>query len=321
MTRREFISLLGGVAAWPLVARAQQPRKVLGMLTLTTPTHPLLQSFQRGLRELGWVEGQNILVEFRGAPAVERLPEMAAELVRMKVDVIFAATSVQVEAARQATKTIPIVFAAHADPVGVGHVVSLSHPGGNITGMSNLLTDLSAKDLEVLKEALPQATRVGVLWNPTSPSQLLALKSVEAAATNLRIQVQMVPARSADEIDGALSAMAQAGITAFLVVSSPVAFNERVRLGEGALKHRLAGIFPNRENVEAGGLISYGPDLADLFRRAATYVDKILKGAKPGDLPVEQATKFEMVVNLKTAKALGLIIPPTLLARADQVIE
>ena len=321
MRRREFIGLLAGVAAWPPMLRAQPSRKTIGMLTLTTPTNPLIQSFYRELQHLGWVEGQNVVVEFRGGADVSRLPQMAAELASLNVDVIFAPTPIQVEAARQATKTIPIVFASHGDPVGVGHVASLSHPGGNITGMTNLLTELSAKGLEVLREALPHMTKVGVLWNPESLSHVPALKSIQAAASSFRIQLLAVPARSAGEIAGALSTIAQAGITAVLVVNSPIAFNERIRLAEGTLNHRLAGAFPTKENVQAGGLISYGPDQADLFRRTATYVDKILRGAKPSDLPVEQATKFETVINLKTAKALGITVPPTLLARADEVIE
>jgi putative ABC transport system substrate-binding protein len=315
------MAILGGAVAWPPSAWPQQSRRVLGMLTLTTPTNPVLQSFQDALHDLGWVEGQNLAVVFRGGANVQRLPEMAAELVRSNVDIIFAPTPIQVEAARQATQTIPIVFASHGDPVGVGHVASLARPGGNITGISNLLTDLVAKDLEVLKEALPKATRVGVLWNPTSLSHLHALKSIENAAGRLGIQVQLLAARTAEEIDGALAEMARAGLTAVLVVLSPISFNERVRLAEGALRHRLASVFASRENVQAGGLISYGTETADGFRRAAAYVDKILRGAKPGDLAVEQASKFEMIINLKTAQALGITMPSTLVARADEVIE
>src|SRR5216684_3646459 len=245
MRRREFIAVLRGAAiAWPLTARAQQPGKIptIGILLIGPGTTPLptTEAFQRGLRDLGWIEGRNIAFEIRWAPTPDRLPEIAAELVRINVNVILAGSSTQVEPARRATQTIPIVFAVHADPIGTGHVASLARPGGNITGLSQLLTELSAKELEMLKEVVPQAMRIGVLWNPTIPSHPLALKSVEAAA----------------------------------------------------LKYRLPGMFGFREHAEAGGLISYGPDINDLYRRTATYVDKILKGAKPADLPVEQASKY-----------------------------
>ncbi len=326
MRRREFIAVLRGAAiAWPLTARAQQPGKIptVGILLIGPGTTPLptTEAFQRGLRDLGWIEGRNIAFEIRWAPTPDRLPEIAAELVRINVDVILAGSSTQVEPARRATQTIPIVFAVHADPIGTGHVASLARPGGNITGLSQLLTELSAKELEMLKEVVPQAMRIGVLWNPTIPSHPLALKSVEAAAAKLGVQVQMVGARSADEFDGALSDMAQAHADALLVLNAPVVYVERARLVAAALKYRLPGMFGFREHAEAGGLISYGPDINDLYRRTATYVDKILKGAKPADLPVEQASKYQLVINMKTAKALGLTIPPTFLARADEVIE
>jgi len=322
MRRRVVITLLGGAAiARPLGIGAQHLRKVVGVLTVARPDNPLIRSFLRGLNDLGWIDGQNVTIELRSAPTVDRLPDLVAELVRFSVDVIFAPTSHQVEAARRATATIPIVFATHGDPVGVGHVASLAHPGGNVTGLCNLTTELTVKGLEVLRETFPRTTRIGILWHPTNPSHLRSLKSAEAAATKFGVQVHAVPARSADEFDGALSKMAQAGVAAFLLLLSPVTFHERVLLGEAALKHRLAGVFPNRENVEAGGLIGYGPDLADLFRRAATYVDKILKGAKPADLPVEQASKYELLLNLRIARALGLTIPPSILLRADEVIE
>jgi putative tryptophan/tyrosine transport system substrate-binding protein len=324
MRRREFISLAGGVAVWPLAARSQQARKVptVGILALgVPPPTTYTQSFLQALHDLGWIDGQNIVIEFRWASTIDFLPKMAAELVAMEVDVIFANSSTYVEPARQATKTIPIVFANHADPVGVGHVASLAHPGGNITGVSMLLTELAAKQLEILKEAVVGATQIGVLWNPTTPSHRPALKSIVAAANKLGVHVQMVPAQTADEFDAAMSTMRQSNAEAFLDVASPLSFMQRARLVESALKFGLPGMFGYRQSVEAGGLMSYAANNNDLFRRAAVYVDKILKGAKPADLPVEQASEYELVINLKTAKALGLTVPPSLLARANEVIE
>jgi len=237
------------------------------------------------------------------------------------VNVIVAPSSTFVEAARQATKSILIVFAVHADPVGLGHVASLARPGGNVTGLSMLLTELAAKELEMMKEAVPHATRIGVLWNPTTPSHQRALKSIEAAGEKLRVELRMVPARTLENFEEAFSTMMQEVVEAFLVVASPLIVAQRVPLARLALKHRLPGMFPFKENVEAGGLMSYGADRDDLYRRAAAYVDKILKGVKPADLPVEQASKYQLVINLQTAKALGLEVPPTLLARVDEVIE
>jgi putative tryptophan/tyrosine transport system substrate-binding protein len=323
--RREFISLIGGAAAWPFAARAQQPGKVaqIGYLDIgpASARADRVEAFRAGLRDLGHVEGRNIAIEFRFAETVEQLPELAADLVRLKVDVIFAQSSTMVEPARQATRTIPIVFATHADPVGVGHVASLARPGGNITGLSMLLTDLVAKELEILTEVVPQVTRVGVLWNPTTPSHSPAVKAVEVAGQRLGLQLIMVPAQTMEDFDGAFALMARERVGAFLAVASPLLVARRVPLAEFAKKHRLPGMFGSKENVEAGGLISYGADLTDLNRRAATYIDKILKGAKPAELPVEQASKYEMVINQKTAKAIGLAIPESFLARADEVIE
>jgi ABC-type uncharacterized transport system substrate-binding protein len=323
--RREFISLLGAAAAWPLAARAQQPAKLvrIGYLGFGTASawSTRVEAMRAGLRDLGYVEGKNIIIEFRWAETIDQLREFAAELVRMSVDVIFATASTEVEVARQATKAIPIVFATHADPVGIGHVASLPRPGGNITGLTMVLTDLIAKQLEVLKEVLPHATRIGVLWSPTMASHALALREVETAREKLRIQVHTVPARTADDFDGAFARMAQERVDCVLVVSSSLTRAEHKLLAELALKYRLPGMFGTKDNVEAGGLMSYAPDLHDLTRRAATYIDKILKGAKPADLPVEQASKYQLVINLNAAKALGLEIPQTLLARADEVIE
>jgi putative ABC transport system substrate-binding protein len=323
MRRREFIAGLGAVT-WPIVARGQQPAlPVIGFMGPAPAAAylPRLEALRAGLRDLGYVEGKNIVIEFRWAERVEQLPEMAAELVRMKVDIILVSSSTYVEPARQATKTIPIVFALDADPVGLGHVESLARPGGNITGLSTLLTDLATKELQILKEAVPQTTRIGILWNPTTPSHGPAVRAVEAVGEKLGVQLRLVPARTVEEFDGAFSTMTRERMGGFLVIASPLSFSQRVPLAELALKHRLPGMFGSRENVEAGGLISYGADYNDLHRRAAIYIDKILKGVKPADLPVEQASKYELIINLKTAKALGLIIPETLLATADEVIQ
>jgi putative ABC transport system substrate-binding protein len=323
--RRAFITLLGGAAAWPLAARAQQPQKVarIGFLGLgpASAWSDRLGALRAGLGDLGWVEGKNILIEFRWADGVEQLPQLAAELVAMNVDIIFAPSSTMVEPARQATKTIPIVFSNHADPIGTGHVASLARPGGNITGLSELTTELNVKALETFREAVPQARRIGVLWNPTTPSQVPGLQSVKAAGEKLGLALRIVSAARAEEFDGALASMTREGVGGVFVVPSPLTILERARLGELALKHRLPTMFGAKESVQAGGLMSYGPDRNDMSRRAAFYIDKILKGAKPADLPVEQASKYLLVINLKTAKALGLEIPPTVLARADEVIE
>jgi len=325
MNRRGFITLLGGAAAWPLAARAQRSAKVArtGHLDLGPPSarDSRVEALRAGLRDLGWIEGKNIVVEFRWADGVQQLPELAAELVRMNVDVIFAPSSTMVEPARQATKTIPIVFANHADPIGTGHVVSLPRPGGNITGLSELATDLNAKAMEMLREAVPGATRIGVLWNPTTPSQVPGLQSVKATGEKLGLALHMVSATRAEDFDAALASMARESVGGIFVVPSPLTLMQRAPLAELALKHRLPTMFSARENAEAGGLMSYGVDRNDLVRRAAIYIDKILKGAKPADLPVEQASKYQLVINLKTARALGLAVPDSLLARADEVIE
>ena len=326
MKRREFITLLGGaVAAWPLAARAQQPTKVarIGFVgpTAADSLPERVEAFRAGLRELGYQEGRDIVIEFRWADGVDQLPQLAAELVQMEVDVIFAPTSTYVEAAQRATKTIPIVFANHADPVGIGHVASLGHPGGNSTGLTMLLTDLSAKELQMLKEVVPQATRIGVLWNPTTPSHPPAVHAVEAAGEKLRIALHIVPVRTVDDFDPAFETMTRERVGGFLDIVSPLTFSHRAALTALALKHRLPGAFGFREFVDMGGLMSYGPDVNDLHRRAAVYIDKILKGIKPANLPVEQASKYQLVINLKTARALGLEVPPMLLALADEVIE
>jgi len=311
----------------PLAVEGQQTEKVyrVGILTnkVTDPAEARLwQAFRSGLLERGWIEGQNLVVEFRAAEGnTARLPELAADLVRLKVDLIVARSSIWVQAAKKATSSIPIVFLIHADPIGTGHVASLARPGGNITGLAALTTDLAPKELELLIAAVPVAKRIAVLWNPDTPSHTLSLKAVEEAGRKLRVQVQAVGVRTAAELEGAFAAMARAGAQAVHVLGAAIFLAERQRVAESAIKHRLPTMSNLKDVAEAGGLMSYSPNWDDLSRRGAIYVDKILKGAKPADLPVEQATTFELVINLKTAKALGLTIPQSLLQRADQVIQ
>jgi putative tryptophan/tyrosine transport system substrate-binding protein len=325
--RREFMTLLGSAVAYPSTGWGQEsklptiPRIGVLMFGAAAASAGRVEVLGAALRELGYVEGKNIVIETMWAETVEELPSLAAELVRRNVNVIFAPSSTEVEPARQATHIIPIVFAFHADPVGIGHVASLPRPGGNITGLTMLLTDLSAKELEILKDGVPRAGRIAVLWNPTTPSHAPALKAIEAAAEKLGVKLHIVPARTRDDLPVAFGTMAEERAEALLVVSSPLARVERNLLAELELKHRLPAMYGTRWNVEVGGLMSYAADLDDLTRRAAVYIDKILKGTKPADLPVEQASKYQLVINLKTAKALGLELPATLLARADEVIE
>jgi putative ABC transport system substrate-binding protein len=307
-------------------ASGQQPAKVhqIGYLIYgSAAQYPAsrVQAMRMGLRDHGYVEGKNIDLVFRWGETTERLRELAADLVRLKVDVIFAVSSTEVEAARQATKTIPIVFATHADPQGVGHVANLARPGGNITGLSAQLTEVVVKELEIMKQALPRMTRIGVLVTLTAPSHRPALHALEAAAPKLGVQVLTVPVQTPEDLDGAFAMMARERVNGFLFVGSPLSRSQRALIAELSLKHRLAGMFGIRDNVEAGGLMSYAADFDDLTRRAATYIDKILKGVKPAELPVEQASKYELVINLKTAKTLRITIPPKVLLRADQVIE
>jgi putative ABC transport system substrate-binding protein len=327
MRRRAFITLIGGAAAsWPFATRAQQPTRPsrIGFLGLAPESSfaTRVNALRIGLRDLGYIEGKNIVIEFRWAQTVDDLPAFAAEFVRMRVDIIFAPVSTFVAPARSATNTIPIVFASHADPVGLGDVASLAKPGGNITGLSMLLTELAVKELEILKEAVPQGFRFAVVWNPTTPSHVPALKSVENAAKALGVELYEVPMRTIETSEQAFESMTRVQVAGLLVLASPAAYSERgARLGELALKHRLPSIFSLEENAQAGGLMSYSADILDLYRRSAAYIDKILKGTNPAELPVEQASKYKLVINLKTAKALGLEVPPTLLARADEVIE
>jgi putative tryptophan/tyrosine transport system substrate-binding protein len=329
-TRRTFISsLAGGLLVAPLATEAQQAAKVprIGYLALNPGVNPhLREAFRQGLRDLGYVEGRNVVTEYRDAEGkAERLPALAAELVALKVDVIVTGGGTRPAlAAKQATKTIPIVFASAGDPVTDGLVTSLARPGGNVTGSSILTPELVGKSLELLTQAVPGVRRVAFLWQPGAMDERTEkdmLQRAEVAGRALGVRLQLLEARGPADIDRAFSEMTRARAGALTVLASSMLFSERRRLVDLAAKNRLPAGYTQREFVEAGGLMAYGPSLADLFRHAATYVDKILKGAKPGDLPVEQPTKFELVINLKTAKALGLTIPPSLLQRADEVIQ
>jgi putative tryptophan/tyrosine transport system substrate-binding protein len=326
--RRTFLSALtGGLLAAPLAAEAQQAAKVprIGYLALNPTANPHLhEAFRQGLRDLGYVEGRNVVIEYRDAEGKpERLPALAAELIALKVDVLVAQPTVAALAAKQATRTLPIVFPV-AEPVTSGLVTSLARPGGNITGLSILTPEMGGKGLELLKQAVPGVSRVAVLWDPGAFPERTTKhmrKQLEGAAQALGVRLQFIEARGPDDFDRAFSEMTRARAGALTVLGGSMFVSQRRRLVDLAATNRLPAVYPARESVEAGGLMAYGPSVPDLFRRAATYVDKILKGAKPGDLPVEQPTKFELVINLKTAKALGLTIPPSLLQRADQVIE
>ena len=327
MKRRTWLLGSFGFFAAPHIVEAQQTGKVYRVGVLTDkPSDPvearMWHAFRLGLRERGWIEGGNVLIEFRGAEGnYARLSELAADLVRLKVDLIVARSSQFVQPAKEATSSIPIVFVVRADPEGTGHVQSLARPGGNITGLANLQSDLGPKMLELLSAAVPGAKRIAVLWNPDTPSHTPTLKAVTEAGRTLHLQLEPVGARTALELEGAFAAMARARAQGVLVIGSPVFITARHRVAELALTHRLPTILQTKEAVEAGGLMSYGPSFEDLYRRGAIYVDKILKGARPADLPVEQATKFELVINLRTTKTLGLTIPPSVLARADEVIS
>src|SRR5215470_11406715 len=326
--RRRFMGALAGtLLAAPLAAEAQQAGKVhrIGYLTggLSTDRPHLIEAFRQGFRELGWVEGQNIVIEYRYAGGrFDRLPDLAAELVRLKVDIIVAVATPASAAAKNATGTIPIVGISLGDPVGTGLIASLARPGGNVTGVSySVGVETIGKGLELLKEIVPNVRRVAILSNPGNPLHAPAVRDVKVAARSLGVQLQLLEARGPTEFDGAFAAMAKERVGGLLVVADTMFNLHRARLVELAAKSRLPAAYGTRDAVEAGGLMSYGPSLPDLFRRGATYVDKILRGAKPADLPVEQPTKFELVINLKTAKALGLTTPRALLGRADGLIQ
>jgi putative ABC transport system substrate-binding protein len=325
MDRRAFLAMIaGGMVAAPLAAEAQQAEKVYRIGVLSSASGATWEGFRQGLRELGYTEGRTILIEWRWTEGkAERAPELAAELVRLQPDVLVTSGPQPSAAAKAATATIPIVFIAVADPVSVGLVASLARPGSNITGLATLVgAGFVGKLIEVLKEAFPQVSRVAILINPTNAMhQQIVANELPQAAERLRLTLLTVEARAADSLTGAFETAVRSRAGAIMVVGDPLVFVHRARIAELAAKHRLPAMYLFRESVEAGGLMAYGPSFHDLGRRAASYVDKILKGAKPGDLPVEQPSKFELVINLKTAKALGLTIPPGVRARADEVLD
>ena len=318
-----IVALVLGVLTAPLAADAQRPEGPrIGVLSQSAPPNNGVESLKQGLRDLGWVEGQNVGVEYRYASGkLERLPQLAAELVRLKVDVIVTGGEPAIRAAREATSTIPIVMAISGDPVETGLIASLARPGGNITGLSLVNLELGGKRLELLKETVPKLSRVAVLWNATNPVKTLELKSTQVAAGALGVRVTSYEVRGPTDFAPAFAAIAKARSDGLIPLVETRTITHRKQIGEFAVKNRLPMIAELREFAEAGGLMTYGPSILDLYRRAATYVDKILKGAKPADLPVEQPTKYEMIINLKTAKALGITIPQSILIRADEVIR
>jgi putative tryptophan/tyrosine transport system substrate-binding protein len=328
MERRAFIRLIAGsLLAAPLAAEAQ-PRKAprVGYLSPGSPSDPgrqrRFEAFRQGLRELGYVEGQNIAIEPRWAEGkYDRYSALAADLVRLKVDVIVAVGGRASQDAQQATRTIPIVMSVTIDPLGIGLVASLARPGGNVTGLSLMASEVVGKQLELLKEMVPKVSRVALLWNPANPGSAPQLREAEASARVLGVRLQTLEARVPQEIDSAFAAMTKERAGALVVLTDAIFMNQRRQIAELAAKRRLPAVYGVREHAEAGGLMVYSANFLDLERRAATYVDKILKGAKPADLPVEQSTNFELVINLKTAKTLGLTIPPSLLQRADEIIR
>ena len=323
MRRREFIALVGSAAAaWPLAARAQQTAKVPRMGYLSPGSPPASQAFWQGMRDLGYVEDKNIFVEYRwaeGEPA--RLPDLAAELTRLNVDVIFALGSQATFAVKSAATRTPVVFTTHADPVEAGFVSSLGRPDGTFSGLTLMAPELAGKRLALLKEAVPTARSVAVLVNTANPGMQSTLRHLQAAALTLEVKLQILDARASHEIEASLARTDSRRASALYVSLDPLFLEHRAGIVDLAAKERLPALYDVKEFVQAGGLMSYGPDLVDLFRRVPYYVDRILKGAKPADLPVEQPTKFELAINLKTAKALGLTVPPSILGRADQVIE
>ena len=327
MRRALATALALALFAAPLAAGAQPTGKVPRIGWLGGPTREsaqaYVQPFQQGLKDLGWVEGQNIVIEWRFAGGrTERLPDLAAELVRLRVDVIVAPSAPTVLAAKNATTTIPIVTVGGGDPVELKLAASLARPGGNVTGLTSTVgPEIAGKQLELLKETVPKVSRIAVLWNPNTPGNAVALREAEIAARGLGVELQVLEARSLNDFDGAFAAMSRKRAGALLVLGDVVFTTHRRRLADLAAKSRLPAMYTASQFVDDGGLVSYGPSILDNFRRAAVYVDKILKGAKPQDLPIERSTKFELVINLKTAKAIGLTIPPAVRARADQVID
>ena len=328
LKRREFIVVVGGAAAWPLAAGAQQVSSVprIGYLSPgSASSGPLnyYDEFRRELRELGYVEGQNIVIDYRFADGrFDRLPQLAAELVQLNVDVIVSVVTQASLAAKNATRTIPIVIVSVGDPLGAGLVASLARPGANVTGNSSMTIEVIGKSLALLKQAVPKASPMAVLWNPDNVTyQGQILRETEVAAGKLGVQLQTFGVRGPDEFDRTFAAITSANAVTLLVLPDPVFSAYTARIADLANKSQLPTMYGLREDAVAGGLMAYGPNYADLYRRAASYVNKILKGAKPADLPVERPTNFEFVINLKTAKLLGIELPPTLVALADEVIE
>ena len=326
MKRRAFITLLGGAAAWPLAAHAQQqvtsPRRIGVLLVGLSPESKEAKQFRLGLRDAGYSEGRDMVIEWRSANGdYDRVPELVADLIRNKMDVIVQDSTIGTDVTKRATSTIPIVMALVLDPIGAGLVGNLAHPDGNVTGLSMMATELYPKRLQLLKEVNPQLTRVAVFWNPDHPFHAKAVEILKAIAPSLSLELSFMGVRTPEQFGPAFSDVRLAKAQALYVVEDPIFFAHRMPLLKLASSARLPTIHETRRFPEAGALMSYGPDLYDLFRRAAIYVDRILKGAKPADLPVEQPTKFELVINLQTAKALGLEIPDRLLALSDEVIE
>ena len=329
-TRRAFISTLaGGLLAAPLAAEAQRPAKVwrIGILSIgegvfAPESNPDQKAFMRGLEEHGYIVGQNAVIEIRGAAGKqERLPELAAELVRLRVDILVTPGTLTTLAAKHATTTIPIVMVSVGDPVGTGFAATFARPGGNITGLSDVNPELSAKRLALLKEIFPRLARAAVLLNPDHPPNVAQLKETQGAARILGVTLQTLEVRRSEDFERAFAAIAREHAEAVVVLPDGFTVSHRNQIAELAARHRLPTMFAQRAHVAAGGLMAYGATAADLYRQAASYVDRIFKGAKPADLPIQQPTRFELVINLKTAKALGLTIPPSLLQRADEVIQ
>jgi putative ABC transport system substrate-binding protein len=325
MRRREFFTVLGGAVTWPLVAAAQTAVSRIGLLSIGTDPvriNPVWVSFLRGMDELGWAEGRNIGVERRFAGGdIKLLPQLVADLARLRLDAVVVTGEPETRAAKVAMPTTPIVMLLVPDPVGAGLVASLARPGGNVTGLSTLAPELSAKRLQLLKETVPGLTRVGMLINPTPVYAEAAMRHTALAAQEMGLQLRQLPLRGPEELDAAFATMVEEKVAALIVVTDGVTFNQRARIAQLATAASLPAMYEIRDFVDAGGLIAYGPSYSDLARRGASYVDRILRGTKPADLPVEQPTKFDLFINLKTAKALGLDVPLTLLARADEVIE
>ena len=327
MRRRNFIAMIGSAAAgWPLAARAQQTGKMyrIGYLGNSTAAleADLVKPFRDGLRDLGYEEGRSVLIEYRWAEGNdERFPVLIAELIAQKVDVIVTTSTPAHLAAKKATRSVPIVMTSSGDPVATGIVASLARPGGNITGLSSIASELQGKRLELLREAIPKLSHIAVFWNPSNPISIIEFKQVSTAAQVLQMKVQSLEVRAPEELEAAFAAIVKERPDGIVIQYDPVFQHNLVRMIDFATQNRIPVVSAHREWVVVGGLMSYGPSYEDMYRRAANYVDKILKGAKPADLPIQQPTKFQLVINLKTAMALGVTIPPSLLAAADEVIE